>query len=108
MCQNIDKQNISVGIYNSFRNNAHIFIRNKTLDSLICRIGGGGPPKYHKRPELVLISGMNVAASPQGAESVLGRRPHALAFPLSHLHSRSPVGDLAFSQGAAYWLLAKE
>ena len=61
MCQNIDKQhNISIDVYNSFRDNAHIFIRTKALDSPICRIWGF--LKYQKRPEeelLVLISEIN-------------------------------------------------
>lgn len=49
MRQNIDKQqNISPGIYNSFRDNAHIFIRTKALDPPICRIWR--TPKCHTRP----------------------------------------------------------
>lgn len=90
MCQNIDKQqNMSLSIYNSFQDNAHIFIRKKkkALDSLICRIwGGGGCSKCHKRPEpelLVLGSGINKTARPQGAES---KHPWVQALDCGPLH----------------------
>lgn len=101
MRQNIDKQhNINTGIYNSFTNNAHIFIRTKALDPLICTIWGA--LKCHKRLEqelLVLRSEINAAPRPEGAQSALGLRPQAVAFPSSHLPEPNPKESWLFPGG---------
>ena len=79
MCQNIDKQqNMSLGFYNSFQDNAPIFIRGKKTLWIHLYAGFGGLQSAVKglsRNFLVPRSGINGAARPQGAESTLGPGP---------------------------------
>lgn len=99
MCQNIDKQqNMSLGFYNSFQDNAPIFIRKKKNLSIHLYAGFGGLQSAVKglsRNFLVPRRGINRAARPQEAESTLGRRPQAAASPSARLPLRSWAGGPA-------------
>ena len=99
MCQNIDKQqNMSLGFYNSFQDNAPIFIREKKnpLDSLICRIRRA--PKCSKRPEQELFSSEERdkrGCASSGSRKHPWARPQAAASPSARLPPRSWAGGPA-------------